>query len=428
MFPSSKALKRYREVVTFTTGLMKDPRPLVQYIYELQIEDYLNRMRSGGDPSIDAELLKSLHKESAVQLFGHPLHNNCINYYNHKEDDKKERPRDTTRIYAPSRLFVFHAMIDDVFTEYTGNLGNTEVPECTMSIEWLSAAVSKHLLSTCFGISDDQPVTDLRMERVNGLDSSDSHGFNLSKNIKSMSIRECQLSHEVQNHLLQQLSKGQSLTFLDLQGTSIEEDGHHIANSINSWKGDPALYKLKLGYCSMPTDVSAELLRSLASCQQLRYLDLSGNNLAGGLLNFLPDPHQGLLYLARLELNDTSLNKEDVQHLKNLIQIKKVPELHSLGLMGNRLHDMEEVEGLIFTCLDYHTKNLNLRIKGEPEEFEARWMRILEGKHVSINALDDDVSSFYAKMCVLCYKIPFSPFLGRSNNSTRIINFCHQFI
>ena len=373
---------------------MKDPRPIVQYVYEMQIEDYLNRMRTGGYPLIDADLLKLLHTESRVLLFDHPLHNKYINYYNHKEDDKNERSRDTTCIYVPSRLFVFQAMMDDVSTEHTRNLGNKEVPECAMSIQEPSTAVSKSLLTTCFRICDNQAITDLRMEKVNELDNSDSHGFKLSKNIQSMSIRGCQLSHEVQNHLLQQLSKGQSLTFLDLQGTSIAEGGHQIANSISSWKGDPPLYKLKLGYCAMPTDVSAELLRSLASCQQLTYLDLSGNNLAGALLNFLPDPHPGLPSLAKFELNDTSLNKEDVQNLNNLIKMKKVSGLRSMGLIGNSLHEMEEeLEGLIFTCLDYHTKNLNLKIKdkGQPEEFEEKWIRILEGKHVSINGVDYDV-------------------------------------
>ena len=429
LFPSWEAVMRFRQVITFTTGLMKDPIPLVLHIYKMQIEDYLNRMRTDGYPSIDADLFKLLYIESTVPLPHHPLHNEYFNYYNHKEDDKKKRPRDTTNIYVPSRLLVLHTMMDDVFIESTGN---TDIPECAMSIQEPSPAVSKSLLTTCFRICEDQPITDLRIAEVNvnKPDHLDSNGFNLSENIQSMSIRECQLSHEIQNHLLQQLSKGQSLIFLDLQGTAIAEDGHQIANSINSWKGDPSLSKLKLGYCSMPTDVSAELLRSLASCQQLTYLDLSGNNLAGSLLNFLPDPHPGLPSLARLELNSTSLNKEDVQHLKNLIKMKKVPGLRSLGLMGNRLHEMEEVKGLISNCIDYYTKNLNLKIKdeGQPEEFETKWMRVLEGKHVSINVLDDDVSSFNVKMCVSCYKIPFSPFHGHCNNSRCIINFCHQFI
>ena len=394
---------------------MKDPRPLVHYVYEMQIVDYLNKMRIGGNPSVDKNLFKSLYTETRVALPDHPLHNRYINYFNHKEDDRKKRPRDTTSIYVPSRLFVFHGLLEDVTSE---KLGNTKIPECAMSIQEPSTAVSKSLLTTCFRICKDQPVTDLRMTKVDKPDHLDSNGFNLSKNIKSMNIRECQLSHEVQNHLLQQLSKGQSLTFLDLQGTSIVENGHHITNSINSWKFNPSLQKINLGYCHMPTDVCTEILRSLASCHQLAYLDLSGNNLAGGLLNFLPDQHQGLPSLTRLELNDTSLNKEDVQHLESLIKMKKVPGLRSLGLMGNTLHDMEEeVESLIFTCRIL--KNLNLKIKdeGQPEEFEEKWIRILEGKHVIINGVDYDVSSF--NVChVTKFILPL--FIGLFYNSSCI--------
>ena len=290
---------------------MKDPRPLVQHVYEMLIEDYVNKMRTGGYLSVDEDLFKSLYNETTVPLPGLPLHNKYINYYNHKEDDKKKRPRDTTSVYVPSRLFVFHGMLEDVTTsrQYYEEM---EIPECAMSIQNPGTVVSKSLLTTCFSICDHQPVTDLRS-------------------------------------------------------------------------------------CSIPPDVCAELLRSLSSCHQLTHLDLSGNSLLGGLFNFLPDPDHTLPSLAKLELNNTSLNNEDIHHLKNLIRMRKVPELRSLGLVGNRLHEMEEeVEGLIHSCLDYHTKNINLKIndKGQPEEFEAKWMRILEGKHVSINALDDDVSSF----------------------------------
>ena len=59
---------------------MKDPRPLVQHVYEMQVEDYLNTMRTGFcHPSIDADLFKSLQAESSVRLFDHPLHNKYIN-------------------------------------------------------------------------------------------------------------------------------------------------------------------------------------------------------------------------------------------------------------------------------------------------------------------------------------------------------------
>ena len=63
LFPSWEAVQRYKEVVIFVVGLMKDPRPLVQHVYEMQVEDYLNNITSGNRPSIDADLLKSLDKE-----------------------------------------------------------------------------------------------------------------------------------------------------------------------------------------------------------------------------------------------------------------------------------------------------------------------------------------------------------------------------
>ena len=85
LFPSWEAVRtRYREVVLFVAGLMKDSRPLVQFVYEMQVEDYLNEMRSGGRPSIDADLFKSLHAESSARLVDHPLHNKYINYYDHR--------------------------------------------------------------------------------------------------------------------------------------------------------------------------------------------------------------------------------------------------------------------------------------------------------------------------------------------------------
>ena len=57
-------------MVIFVVGLMKDPRPLVQHVYEMQVEDYLNEMRTGGlyDSPIDVDLFESLHTESSNTL------------------------------------------------------------------------------------------------------------------------------------------------------------------------------------------------------------------------------------------------------------------------------------------------------------------------------------------------------------------------
>ena len=157
LFPSWKAVQRYREVVLFVAGLMKDSRPLVQYLYEMQVEDYLNRMRTAGGPLIDADLFKSLQLESSVRLFDHPLHNKYINYYGHHSD--------TTSVYYPSRLYHFKEMRHEVALEDHWTQAE-KIPPCPMYIIYPDEAVSDSLLSIYSQISTHQPVTDLVMVGV----------------------------------------------------------------------------------------------------------------------------------------------------------------------------------------------------------------------------------------------------------------------
>ena len=142
-----------------TPGLMKDSRPLVQYVYEMQVEDYLNDMRTSifYRPLIDADLFKQLQAESSVRLVDDPLHNKYINYYEHYEDD------DTTPVYFPSRLYEFRWMRHEVVLE---NHLTEEIPPCAMGIFRPDEAVSDSLLSICSQISTHQPVTDLYMSGV----------------------------------------------------------------------------------------------------------------------------------------------------------------------------------------------------------------------------------------------------------------------
>ena len=157
-----KAVQRHREVIIFVAGQMKDSRPLVQYVYEMEVEDYLNEMRTGVEPGIDPDLFKSLQAESSARLVDHPLHNKYINYYHH---DKYGDPTDTKAVYFPSRLYDFWSMSHEVV------LGNhltdeEEIPPCVMFIYDPDEAVSDALLSICSQIFTHQGVTDLRMEYV----------------------------------------------------------------------------------------------------------------------------------------------------------------------------------------------------------------------------------------------------------------------
>ena len=127
---------------------MKDSRPLVQHVYEMQVE------RRG---PIDADLLKSLQAESSVRLVDHPLHNKNNNYYDHLRGDL-----DTTPVYFPSRLYDFNFMKHGVVLE-NHLIEGEEIPPCVMYISEPDEAVRDSLLSICSQIFTHQPVTDLWM-------------------------------------------------------------------------------------------------------------------------------------------------------------------------------------------------------------------------------------------------------------------------
>ena len=222
LFPSLWDVSgRYREVVLFVAGLMKDSRPLVQHIYEMQIEDYLNCMRIAGGPSIDADLLKLLQAESSVQLVDHPLHNKYINYYDHGEDKREKRPPDTTPVYCPSRLYHFRNMRHGVVLgKYKDS---TEIPECAMFINMPNVMMTKSLLSKCQTISEHEPVTDLWMFHVYCRDATEAEAPILSGNIRSLCIRACHLFTSFMRKLLQQLHDCVTLIRLELTATILSQ-------------------------------------------------------------------------------------------------------------------------------------------------------------------------------------------------------------
>ena len=148
--------------------------------------------------------------------------------------------------------------------------------------------------------------------------------------LRKLDLIECSIPEQVWPELLQSLSSCKQLTDLDLSDNTIGEAGRSLAQSIKSWGDDPPLQKLILSDCSIPEQVWAELLQSLSSCRKLA--DLSGNTLTGCLSSFLSDPNPGLTSLKDLNLEQTKLNKSDIQHLTHLIQNKKLSGLKHLWL------------------------------------------------------------------------------------------------
>ena len=101
--------------------------------------------------------------------------------------------------------------------------------------------------------------------------------------------------------------------------------------------------------------------------RKLRILDLSQNTLAGTMSSFLIDPHPGLPELEELYLRETSLNKEDLQHLLHIMECCKLPKLRHLtattGCLSSLLHDPHP--GEVWIGLDNNTLELRdlFRIK-----------------------------------------------------------------
>ena len=90
----------------------------------MQVEDYLDELRTGDNPYIDDDLFKSLQAESSVRLVDHPLHNKYFNYYDH---DSLFGDSDTTAVYFPSRLYHFVNMEHKVVLESHQTQGE-EIP------------------------------------------------------------------------------------------------------------------------------------------------------------------------------------------------------------------------------------------------------------------------------------------------------------
>ena len=224
-------MQRHREVVLFAAGQMNDPRPLVQHIYEMQVENSLYRMREGLWLSIDDDLFNLLHIESTVQLVDDPWHNQYINHYPHGPSICDP---DTTPVFFPSQVYHF-----DYIRKFLV-LGNykeqkDEIPECAISICRPNATyicrpgdmLRKSLLSMCRMIRKYQAVTDFRIQYGNyeGLTEADTPV--LSRNIRSLLFSSCDFSSSFMRNILRQLHDCVTLMRLELSEMDlceVEED------------------------------------------------------------------------------------------------------------------------------------------------------------------------------------------------------------
>ena len=450
-FPFWEVILHHREVVKFVCGLMADPRSLVDHVYTALIEHVLEK----GSYIPDRSLFVSLYQESAVILPGSPFHNQHINYYNHDYDDRQGYPRDATPVFTPCKLYVFDSMKEDVTLEHrTSKIGvlrgrdsdqaepnSSDTQECTIWIHGPDKSLEKRLLSLCQTISTSQAVTDFKFipEFLHGCELSEANVPAMGIEAKSLVLMDIQVSSRVWKKLLQHESlevlhlhsvclhgeavplifNHRNLEVLNLWGADMSlemwqyvchhlGDLVHLENIDRSYNDLSRVSSIRLSNTTSPvtlklthTYISPELFKSicqLTSVMKLKELDLSGNTLTGSLHQLLSEPWQRLQYLEELNLEETELNKNDIEALTRAVQRHMLPELYMLDLKNNNLHRVEkETEELIQTCITHRQRELRLWHwhNGLSEEIQEKWKRLCRGTHIKISDFVLAISSLH---------------------------------
>ena len=182
-------------------------------------------------------------------------------------------------------------------------------------------------------------------------------------NLKELHLQHCEIPPLALEIILPALLSCKKFTHLNLAHNNLRASGLHVAESITAWGDDPTLKEINLGHCAMTREATMKLLSALGSCKSLMEAVLTGNVIQGCLNSFLPNPHEGLHSLGKLFLDSTSLNSEDMSHLVQLVEKKKLPMLEELDLGSNALHITEDmVEHLVEVCVTHHLMELKVNV------------------------------------------------------------------
>ena len=215
-------MRRHEEVVVFTCGQMKDPRPLIEHAYEMWIERWLNMMRlnqvnheaegqleAEGKDTESLKLFNSLRAESAVSLDWNPYHNEYLNRYDHRADAFKKRSLDVTPVYSPSRLYLFDC-INDILTVNTEEKKETvetqKAQDCAIRVYRPDPSLQSNVLTICEQICRKQNLTDLCLFGLSLRDFKDGNVFKMSRNTQSVVLVDCAFHTNFLRGLLRELS------------------------------------------------------------------------------------------------------------------------------------------------------------------------------------------------------------------------------
>ena len=431
MFPSRKDILRHKDVIVFVCGLMTDPTPFVDYVYQTcQGRDHTDALDSLFT-SQELELFSALFVESKVQLNGNYVHNKHVNYFDHKLDERKGQPLDT-QMYSRSKEYIFLDLkaTVDVLKEKKRDDPNESSIHIDNSGRNPDPKITKNLLATCKEISRFQPIVSLFLSNLKCEHFKQTKIFSMSKNTTSVVFHVCALPTEMNVHLQQQLSDCTGLEVICFNSTRIEDatfldrlqdmssltclelietelspiigrkvckqlkalkllrtlwlnipglgaHGRYIKKALKAWGPNSGLQTLHLRNCDMPANVCSALIPHIP--KNVTLLHLSGNTLTGCLSQFTELPK-----LAFLALSRGSLIQDDIEHLTRLICGNNFPRRADLYLSQNNL---DKVYGTLSNMIKQsgarHQRDLGITlVRNFSTEIQNELKQLCKGKKV----------------------------------------------
>ena len=186
--------------------------------------------------------------------------------------------------------------------------------------------------------------------------------------LQRLSLHGCSIPEEACCELTSALFSCKRLTILELTGNYLCKNGLHLKRYLETITD--RLEVLSLAECSVPVDVSGQILSLLSQCKKLYHLSVPGK-VTGVLSNSIPNPPLKFLFLS-----NTDVNKQDLNHLTGLFQSNKLPNLEKLSLFGNSLDQMvNDTEKLLERCVKCHKRELTINLGGNnlSVEFKNCW-------------------------------------------------------
>ena len=206
--------------------------------------------------------------------------------------------------------------------------------------------------------------------------------------LQVLDLYGCSIPEEACCDLISALFSCRRLTKLQLTGSCLGQNGLHLKRYLECITD--TLEVLSLDRCSIPVDIMAQIVSVLSHCRNLRHISLPGITLTGTFSQFIPH-----LPLKHLDLSDTALKKEDIDHLSDIIGKKEVLNLKELVLNRNSLKSLyKEIEALLDTCIKRHPNELTVFLfqNDLSKEFVKEWISRCEGTKIK---LDFDIDTEY---------------------------------